>query len=216
MGWTAAFAHVSRCSLRGQRHLPELDTLVGTVKAQRIASVEHMPTAVAWRSASCSAREPRWAWTARVRPSRGGTGEVDRSYRRLRAHPQDTLAEAYSIEIRQFIFVFLVALPRDPPEGGLADAAGHDAGRFSDPGAGRDRRRAPVPVFDLALNHLPLDKICENLEQNLMSLLDAVDRFGRSRTRVRRPRPWSTMRQNRPTTWVMFTKRARADGQAVP
>ena len=64
VGWTAAFAHVSRCSLRGQRHLPELDTLVGTVKAQRIASVEHMPTAVARRSASCSAREPRWAWTA--------------------------------------------------------------------------------------------------------------------------------------------------------
>jgi len=28
----------------------------------------------------------------------------------------------------------------------------------------------------LRLNHLPLDKICENLEQNLMSLLDAVDR----------------------------------------
>ena len=46
VGWTAAFPHVARHSLRSERHLPELDRLVGTVKAQRIASVEHMPTAV--------------------------------------------------------------------------------------------------------------------------------------------------------------------------
>jgi len=32
------------------------------------------------------------------------------------------------------------------------------------------------PFSTLRLNHLPLDKICENLEQNLMSLLDDLDR----------------------------------------
>ena len=47
VGWTAAFAHVSRRSLRHQHYLPELEKLIGTVKAQRISSVEHMPTAVA-------------------------------------------------------------------------------------------------------------------------------------------------------------------------
>jgi ion channel-forming bestrophin family protein len=47
VSWTVAFAHVCRRSLRGERTLPELVRLLGTAKAKQIASVEHMPTAVA-------------------------------------------------------------------------------------------------------------------------------------------------------------------------
>ena len=46
VSWTAAFAHVVRHSLRGDGRSPSWNRLVGTVKAGRIASGDHMPTAV--------------------------------------------------------------------------------------------------------------------------------------------------------------------------
>ena len=97
---------------RAERHLPELEPLVGTVKAQRIASVEHMPTAVSLaighllregaekgmdRFAFVRAEEER----AKLIDHIGGCERILKT----------PLPEAYSIEIRQFIFVFLVALP---------------------------------------------------------------------------------------------------------
>jgi ion channel-forming bestrophin family protein len=179
VGWTAAFAHVSRCSLRGQRHLPELDTLVGTVKAQRIASVEHMPTAVALaigqllregaemgmdRFAFVRAEEER----AKLIDHIGGCERILKT----------PLPEAYSIEIRQFIFIFLVALPFgillkvDWLTPLVTMLVAFPILALDEIGV-----ELQNPFSTLHLNHLPLDKICENLEQNLMSLLDAVDRF---------------------------------------
>ena len=179
VGWTAAFAHVSRCSLRGQRHLPELDTLVGTVKAQRIASVEHMPTAVALaigqllregaemgmdRFAFVRAEEER----AKLIDHIGGCERILKT----------PLPEAYSIEIRQFIFVFLVALPFgillkvDWLTPLVTMLVAFPILALDEIGV-----ELQNPFSTLHLNHLPLDKICKNLEQNLMSLLDAVDRF---------------------------------------
>src|SRR5271157_3544778 len=179
VGWTAAFAHASRRSLRDQRHLPELDNLVGTVKADRIASVDHMPTAVALaigrllregvelgmdRFAVLRAEEER----ARLIDHIGGCERILKT----------PLPRAYSIEIRQFVFVFLVALPFgillkvDWLTPLVTMMVAFPILALDEIGV-----ELQNPFSTLHLNHLPLDKICENLEQNLMSLLDAVDRF---------------------------------------
>jgi putative membrane protein len=43
--WVAAFAHVTRHTLRGERAMPRVDALLGAAEARRIASARHMPTA---------------------------------------------------------------------------------------------------------------------------------------------------------------------------
>jgi putative membrane protein len=173
VGWTAAFAHVSRRSLRGQRHLPELEKLIGKVKAQRIASVEHMPTAVSLaigqllhegvemgmdRFAFVRAEEER----AKLIDHIGGCERILKT----------PLPEAYSIEIRQFNFVFLVALPFgiltkvDWLTPVVTMLVAFPILALDEIGV-----ELQNPFSTLRLNHLPLDNICENLEQNLMSLL---------------------------------------------
>ncbi len=178
VGWTAAFAHVSRRSLRGQHHLPELEKLIGTVKAQRIASVEHMPTAVSMaigqllhegvemgmdRFAFVRAEEER----AKLIDHIGGCERILKS----------PLPEAYSIEIRQFIFVFLVAMPFgilmivDWLTPLVTMMVAFPILALDEIGV-----ELQNPFSTLRLNHLPLDRICEDLEQNLMRLLNDVDR----------------------------------------
>ncbi len=179
VGWTAAFAHVSRCSLRGQRHLPELEKLIGTVKAQRIASVEHMPTAVSLaigellhegvergmdRFAFVRADEER----ARLIDHIGGCERILKT----------PLPEAYSIEIRQFIFVFLVAMPFGILK--IVDwLTPLVTMMVAFPILALDEIGVELqdPFSTSRLNHLPLDGICEDLEENLMSLLEGVDRM---------------------------------------
>ena len=179
VGWTAAFAHVSRRSLRGQRHLPELDNLVDTVKAQRIASVEHMPTAVSLtvgqllhegvgrgmdRFAFVKAEEER----AKLIDHIGGCERIIKT----------PLPEAYSIEIRHFIFIFLVALPF-----GILSKVDWLTPlvtmMVAFPILALDEIGVELqnPFSTLHLNHLPLDTICDDLEQNLMCLLEDADRM---------------------------------------
>ncbi len=178
VGWTAAFDHVCRRSLRGERHLPELTPLIGAVKAERIASVEHMPTAVALeigkllregvemgmdRFAFVRAEEER----AKLIDHIGGCERILRS----------PLPMAYSIQIRQFVFVFLLALPFgillkvDWLTPMVTMLVAFPILALDEIGV-----ELQNPFSTGRLNHLPLDGICEHLERNLMSLLDAVDR----------------------------------------
>ncbi len=177
VGWTAAFAHVSRRSLRAERNLKELDRLIGNVKAQRIASVEHMPTAVALaigkllregadkgmdRFAFLKAEEER----AKLIDHIGGCERILKT----------PLPEAYSIEIRQFIFVFLVALPFgillkvDWLTPLVTMLVAFPILALDEIGV-----ELQNPFSERRLNHLPLDQICENLERNLMALLGDLD-----------------------------------------
>ena len=86
------------------------------------------------------------------------------------------MPEAYSIEIRQFIFVFLVALPFgillkvDWLTPVVTMLVAFPILALDEIGV-----ELQNPFSTSRLNHLPLDRICENLEQNLMSLLDSVD-----------------------------------------
>ena len=177
VGWTAAFAHVSRRNLRAERQLPELDRLVGMVKAQRIASSEHMPTAVALaigkllregadqgmdRFAFLKAEEER----AKLIDHIGGCERILKT----------PLPEAYSIEIRQFIFVFLVALPFgillkvDWLTPLVTMMVAFPILALDEIGVELEN-----PFSVQRLNHLPLDQICENLERNLTVLLGDLD-----------------------------------------
>src|SRR5262249_24492440 len=45
--WTAAFAHVARRTLRGERDVPRPVRLIGEESAPRVAKRKHMPMAVA-------------------------------------------------------------------------------------------------------------------------------------------------------------------------
>jgi putative membrane protein len=186
VGWTAAFAHVSRCSLRHQHHLPELDNLIGTVEAQRIASVEHMPTAVSLvigqllregvemgmnQLAFTRAEEER----AKLIDHIGGCERILKT----------PLPEAYSIEIRQFIFVFLVALPFgiltkvDWLTPVVTMLVAFPILALDEIGV-----ELQNPFSAARLNHLPLDKICESLEQNLRALLEHAGHSGLTENRL--------------------------------
>ncbi len=113
VGWIAAFGHVARRSLRGQKNLEEIEQLVGLEETAKIARAEHKPTAVSLKIAELL-REGR------------DSGHLD-PYAYLKAEDQRALlidhlggcerisktplATAYVILIRRFIVVFLVTLP---------------------------------------------------------------------------------------------------------
>jgi putative membrane protein len=173
VSWTVAFAHVCRRSLRGERTLPELVPLLGTVRAERIASVEHMPTAVALELGSLlrEGLELGMDRLAMLRALEERDKLVDHigGCERILKTP---LPMAYSIQIRQFIFVFLVALPFGIllKVGWLTPLVTMMVAfpilALDDIGAELEN-----PFSLDRLNHLPLNEICENLERNLMSLL---------------------------------------------
>jgi putative membrane protein len=177
VAWTASFAHVARRSLRSQRELPELVPLVGTVKADRIGSVDHMPTFVSLaiggilregvelgmdQFAFLRADEER----ARLIDHIGGCERILNT----------PLPTAYSIEVRQFIFVFLVALPF-----GILIKADWLTPLVTMlvafPILALDEIGVELqdPFSKDRLNHLPLDEICANLDRNLLALLGDLD-----------------------------------------
>jgi putative membrane protein len=172
--WTASFAHVSRRSLRGQRQLPELIPLVGADEAERIASADHMPSAVALAIdtllregarngmdsfAFLRAEEER----ARLIDHIGGCERIIKT----------PLPAAYSIQIRQFIFAFLVALPfgillkLDWLTPVVTMLVAFPILALDEIGV-----ELQNPFSRHRLNHLPLDEICESLERNLLCLVD--------------------------------------------
>ena len=173
VSWTVAFAHVSRRSLRNERTIPELVPLLGTVKANRIASVEHMPTAVALELGSLlrEGLERGMDRLAMLRALEERDKLIDYigGCERILKTP---LPMAYSIQIHQFIFVFLVALPF-----GILMKVGWLTPLVTMlvafPILALDEIGVELqnPFSTQRLNHLPLDEICENLERNLMSLL---------------------------------------------
>jgi putative membrane protein len=179
VGWTAAFAHVSRRALRGERDLPELKPLVGSVKAQRIASLEHMPMAVAL-IISETLREgvelgmDRFAFL-RAEEERCRLIEHFGGCERILKTP---LPMAYSVEIRQFIFVFLATLPFGILYQEMGWLTPLITMLIAFPILALDEIGVELqnPFLTQHLNHLPLDDICEGLERNLLSLLATIDR----------------------------------------
>jgi putative membrane protein len=110
---TAAFAHVARRSLRGERTLPEVARLLGDDEATRIAAAQHMPSHVSQLIAALlrQAREEHGMDSfAFLQIDRDRAALIDHigGCERIQSAP---LPRLYSIHIRRFIFLYLVTLP---------------------------------------------------------------------------------------------------------
>jgi putative membrane protein len=171
---TAAFAHVARRSLRGERTLPEVARLLGDAEAQRIAGAEHMPGYVSQLIADLlrQAREQQGMDSlAFLQVDRDRAALIDHigGCERIQSAP---LPRLYSIHIRRFIFLYLVTLPfallkmvewLTPVIMFLV----------SYPILALDQIGVELenPFSAQRMGHLPLDELTTKIEANLLALL---------------------------------------------
>jgi putative membrane protein len=178
--WTAAFAHATRRSLRGERTLPEIASLVGEEEARRIAAADHMPVCVSHTIAGLlrRARDAQglddFAFLQLDRERTALIDDVGGCERILSA----PLPVPYSIHIRQFVFVYLVTLPV-----ALLYTFGDYAGGYlltilsmilvAFPILSLDQIGVELedPFSAQRLGHLPLDELTNKIEHNLRALL---------------------------------------------
>jgi ion channel-forming bestrophin family protein len=173
--WSAAFCHVARRSLRGERDLPELVTLLGAEDAARVAAANHMPAFVALELGRML-REAREAETL----DGWAFQEIDRERAILIDHIgacerilRTPLPRVHTIKLRRFILIYLVGLPFMivTPTVWVCPvvtilvayplfAIDQIAQELEEPFS---RHRA---------SHLPLDLICTTIEANLLALLE--------------------------------------------
>jgi len=187
--WTAVMPHVIRCSLRADTSLTEISRLVGRTNAKRVSEASHMPTFVATIMAqmlSEGRREgmSRYAFL-QAEQQRSMIIDYLGGCERIRNTP---LARASAIQVRQFIFMFLLALPFALMGEFVASAT------FEVGGLDFNHGIYLIPLFVMLLalpmlsldrigmelqnpfdtrriDHLPLDAICHTIERNLMEVL---------------------------------------------
>jgi putative membrane protein len=173
--WTIAFAHASRRSLRGERDVPELVNLLGAEEAARVAAAEHMPGYVSAKIAALLAAalaEQQMSGFAFQPADRARSLLLDHlgGCERIRKTP---LPLAYAVKIRQFIFLFLLALPFAliARIGWLTPLV---TTLVAYPILALDEIGAELqqPFSTASLNHLPLDEICATIEGNLLAHLE--------------------------------------------
>jgi len=188
--WMASFPHVIRYSLRDERSLPDVAHLVGPAKANLVSKAKHMPTCVARILADLlqDAKKTGMDSFAFLQAEQQRSEIVNHlgGCERIRNTP---LARASAIQVRQFIFLFLVTLPFA------------SLGDFSNSQLLSTLFGIPVedsilltPLFIMLMawpllsldrigmelqnpfdtrrtDHLPIDAICHTIEKNLMQLL---------------------------------------------
>ncbi|QDV26527.1 bestrophin family protein [Aureliella helgolandensis] len=187
--WVAAFPHVTRRSLRGERCVPELARLLTSQQIDWLKSNEHMPDAVSRRIASLlhDARRNGMNGFAFQEAERQRSLLIDYlgGCERILKTP---LARSGAIQVRQFIFLLLAFLPLSL----MQDFEGTLFAAFW--GASASHRVWLVPLFIMILAYmllaldrigmelqnpfdtrrvdfLPLDGICTTIEKNLLELL---------------------------------------------
>jgi putative membrane protein len=171
--WTAAYGHATRRSLRGQRDLPELVTLLGSESAEKVAKARHMPTFVSIEIAALLriAYEQhgmdRLAF-AQAESARCSLLDQTGGCERILKSP---LPRAYGINIRRFILLFLITLPFS-----ILDAVGWltpvVAFLVAYPIMSLDEIGVELqnPFIVRNLGHLPLDEICATIEKDLLAI----------------------------------------------
>lgn len=172
--WVAAFPHVMRCSLRGERDLPDVARLLGVEIAARIASATHMPSYL-MREVAGLLREA----CDRHEMDRFTFLQLDRERTQLIDHLggcerilKTPLALVYAVKIRRFVAMYLLALPF-----ALVDRVGWATPlltmllAYAVLGIDQIGIELERPFVTHSLSHLPLDSICQNIEQQLQGLL---------------------------------------------
>lgn len=174
--WTAAFPHVARQSLRGEKSSLEVENLVGSDDAAQLQTVDHMPNFVAWKLSELLG-------DAKERLGMDGFAfiQIDRerallvnyigACERILATP---LPRIYSITIRRFILLFLLMLPMALVH--LVEVmwfiplitmlVAYPLLTLDQIGVELEN-----PFLASNLSHLPLDDISANIERNLFAIL---------------------------------------------
>lgn len=172
---TAAFAHVSRRSLRGETDLPEVAALLGDEQARRIAAAEHMPNFVSRTIGDLlrQAREQQGLDSfAFLQIERDRATLIDHigACERILSAP---LPVAYSVHIRRFIFVYLATLPF-ALQSKITWLSPLVTALVAYPILALDQigteLQNPFSVHNMG--HLPLDEISMKIEKNLLALLE--------------------------------------------
>lgn len=171
--WTAAFAHACRHSLRDERDMSDLSELLGEEQAGKLAQAPHMPLYVA-RHLAILLREAVDAGTmdrfAFLQAEHERTALIDHvgACERIIRTP---LAKVFSIKIRRFLFLYLLALPI-----AIVDKTGIFTPLMvmvvAYPLLSLDQIGIELqsPFALDRLSHLPLDEIAANIERNVRSL----------------------------------------------
>ncbi len=180
--WTAAFCHVARASLRGERDVPELVPLLGREDAELVMAAQHMPSFVVLNLSrlldqACGTQGmDRFAF---LQADREKAALIDHIgvCERIKRTP---LARVFSIKIRRFIMLFLLTLP-------LAMLHKFEAAEpllvplvtmfVAYPILGLDQIGVELqdPFSKERLSHLPLDDICQTIQGNLLAMLESQE-----------------------------------------
>ena len=193
--WVATFPHVTRRSLRGERSFPELKRLLPNKDLRWLEQSEHMPDAVA----SAIADELRCALDHPKTPMNGFAFErAERERSKLIDYLggcerilKTPLARSSVIQVRQFVFLFLITLPfalltSFDAEGSKLFTFGNETYQ-SNPfiliptfvmilayfllSLDRIGMELQNPFDTRRIDFLPLDEICTTIERNVLELL---------------------------------------------
>lgn len=177
--WTAAFSHACRHSLRDERDLSDMEGLLNEKSLRELSESQHLPMHVACRIASLLGRAvqdgnmDRFAFMQAEAQRTQLIDHIGACERILRT----PLATAFSVKIRRFIFLYLVALPF-----GIFDKTGVMTPvvvmLVAYPLLSLDQIGVELqnPFCTRRLSHLPLNQICETIQANSLAALDDANR----------------------------------------
>jgi putative membrane protein len=172
--WTIAFSHACRHSLRGEDDLNDMREFLKDSELAELAAAKHRPMHVADRLAKMLRQvvdEDRFDRFYFIQAEQQRTMLIDHigACERILKTP---LAKAFSVKIRRFIFLYLVALPF-----GIFDKTGAMtpivAMLVAYPLLSLDQIGVELqnPFCKRRLSHLPLEDICRTIQDNLLAAL---------------------------------------------
>lgn len=172
LGWVACWPHVMRESLRDERQLSEVQNLIGPEETKKIYNSVHMPTYVGSRIIQFL-KELRhnglddFAFQVAER-ERAALIDAIGACERIKSTP---IPLVLAIKMRRFILLFLLLLPfaLSAKVGWITPLV---TGLASYPLFSLDEIGAELqnPFSPRNLSHLPLNKICQTIESNVMNL----------------------------------------------
>jgi len=173
--WSAAFSHACRHSLRGERNVEDMSDLLGPQDLAMLRNSQHLPLYVSNRLAQLlqdaldSGQIDRFAFFQADQQRNLLIDHIGACERILKT----PLAEALSVKIRRFLFLYLLALPF-----GIFDKAGIATPLIvmlvAYPLLSLDQISVELqnPFSQKRLSHLPLNDICNAIQENLLALVD--------------------------------------------
>jgi putative membrane protein len=171
--WVAAFSHACRHSLRGERDVSDMRELLGDEELSEMRKAKSLPLFVSNRIARYlheaveSEQMERFAFLQAEEQRSQLVDHIGACERILKT----PLAEALSVKIRRFLFLYLLALPF-----GIFDKVGIAtpliAMMVAYPLLSLDQISVELqnPFSRQRLSHLPLDDICQTIQGNVLEL----------------------------------------------